>query len=147
SEEDYQSQRERNLVECPVCADSTIHKRLSAPRLNLLTSRLSGQSNHDNALTVGPESASLPESSALQPPHDAQKAAQMAWLNMVQHVIANTEDVGPDFAEEVRKMHYGETAERQIRGQVSLEETRSLLEEGIPVMPLTLPAALKGSVH
>jgi hypothetical protein len=66
---------------------------------------------------------------------------------MVQHVMANTEDVGQDFAEEARKMHYGETEERNIRGQISLEETHSLLEEGIPVMPLPLPAALKGSVH
>jgi hypothetical protein len=55
--------------------------------------------------------------------------------------------VGNGFAEEARKMHYGETEERNIRGQVSLEETHSLLEEGIPVMPLPLPAALKGSVH
>jgi hypothetical protein len=72
---------------------------------------------------------------------------QLAWLKMVQHVMANTEDVGQGFAEEARKMHYGETEERNIRGQVSMEETRSLLEEGIPVMPLPLPAALKGSVH
>lgn len=73
--------------------------------------------------------------------------SQAAWLHMVQHVIANTEDVGQDFAEEARKMHYGETEERNIRGQVSREETLSLLEEGIRVMPLPVPAALKGSVH
>ena len=73
--------------------------------------------------------------------------SQSAWLKMVQHVIANTEDVGPGFAEEARKMHYGETEERSIRGQVSREETISLLEEGINVLPLPIPAALKGSVH
>jgi hypothetical protein len=66
---------------------------------------------------------------------------------MVQHVVANTEDVGQGFAEAARKMHYGETEERNIRGQVSMEETRLLLEEGIAVMPLPMPAALKGSVH
>ena len=119
SEDDYQSQRVSNLVECPVCGDNTIHKMPSAPRLNLLTSRI-----------------------------DAFPAeAQVAWLKMVQHVIANTEDVGQSFAEEARKMHYGETEERSIRGQVSAEEGRSLLEEGIPVLPLPMPAALKGSVH
>ena len=72
---------------------------------------------------------------------------QAAWLKMVQHVMANTEDVGAGFAEEARKMHYGETEERNIRGQVSIEETRALLEEGISVMPLPLPAALKGPIH
>ena len=35
SEDDFQSQRERGLVQCPMCADSHIEKRLSAPRLNL----------------------------------------------------------------------------------------------------------------
>jgi hypothetical protein len=44
-------------------------------------------------------------------------------------------------------MHYGESEERNIRGQVTAEEGQSLLEEGIPVMPLPMPAALKGSVH
>lgn len=143
SEDDYQSQRERNLVECPICADNTIHKRLSAPRLNLLTSRLEPQppvaepALRSQALVPLEETVSTPVA----------EEAQLAWLKMVQHVVANTEDVGQGFAEEARKMHYGETEERNIRGQVSTEETRSLLEEGIPVMPLPMPAALKGSVH
>ncbi len=142
SEDDYQSQRSRDLVECPVCGDITVHKMLSAPRLNLLTSRLD----------AAPSQASedKPEMSAVATPEagvPASLESQAAWLHMVQHVIANTEDVGQDFAEEARKMHYGETEERNIRGQVSREETLSLLEEGIRVMPLPVPAALKGSVH
>lgn len=36
SEQTYQSQRERNLIECPVCGSASVHKKLSAPRLNLL---------------------------------------------------------------------------------------------------------------
>ena len=58
-----------------------------------------------------------------------------------------TEDVGGQFAEEARKMHYGETPERAIRGQVSREETSALIEEGIQVMPLPMPAAIKGPVQ
>jgi hypothetical protein len=73
--------------------------------------------------------------------------AQQAWMHMVQHVLSNTEDVGGQFAEEARKMHYGETPERAIRGQVSREETSALLEEGIQVMPLAMPAAIKGPVQ
>lgn len=142
SEDDYQSQRSRDLVECPVCGDITVHKMLSAPRLNLLTSRLDAvptqglEDNRDLPVAATPE-ANVPPS----------LESQAAWLHMVQHVIANTEDVGQGFAEEARKMHYGETEERNIRGQVSREETLSLLEEGIRVMPLPVPAALKGSVH
>jgi hypothetical protein len=72
---------------------------------------------------------------------------QQAWLQMVKHVLTHTEDVGGQFAEEARKMHYGETPERAIRGQVSREETSALLEEGIQVMPLPMPAAIKGPVQ
>ena len=66
---------------------------------------------------------------------------------MVRHVMANTVDVGTQFAEEARKIHYGETEQKQIRGQVSAEETRELLEEGIPVLPLPIPEALKGPLQ
>ena len=66
-------------------------------------------------------------------------------MKMVKHVIANTEDVGQNFAEEARKMHYGESEERSIRGQASMEETQDLLEEGIEVMPV--PDALKGGLQ
>ena len=72
---------------------------------------------------------------------------QEAWMKMVKHVIANTEDVGQNFAEEARKMHYGESEERNIRGQASMEETQDLLEEGIEVMPLPVPDALKGGLQ
>ena len=69
---------------------------------------------------------------------------QAAWMKMVRHVMANTEDVGAQFAEEARRIHYGETEERAIRGQTSAEEAMELLEEGIGVLPLALPEAAGG---
>ena len=72
---------------------------------------------------------------------------QAAWLKMVRHVMEHTVDVGEQFAEEARKIHYGESEQRQIRGQVSLQESRELIEEGIPVMPLPIPEALKGPLQ
>jgi hypothetical protein len=68
---------------------------------------------------------------------------QAAWLKMVRHVMANTEDVGEKFAEEARRIHYGESEERGIRGKASQEETEALIEEGISVVPLPVPKALK----
>ena len=70
-----------------------------------------------------------------------------AWMKLVQHVLQNTDDVGTGFAEEARKIHYGEKPERNIRGQVSPAESQSLMEEGIPVVSLPMPAAFKGPVH
>lgn len=123
SEDDFQSQLTRGLVECPVCGDTAVAKKLSAPRLNL--------------------GASVPAESPKREVAAVDPQLQAAWMKMVRHVLANTEDVGGRFAEEARRIHYGETAERNIRGQASREETESLLEEGIAVMPLPIPKALK----
>jgi len=68
---------------------------------------------------------------------------QAALLKMVRHVVANTEDVGASFPEEARKMHYGETGHRNIRGQASPQETEALLDEGIAVLPLPMPESVK----
>ena len=131
SHDDYQSQRGRGLVACPVCNDAEVTKMPSAPRLNL---------GHDAS-----NAAPMPLATA-----PAQDVAQMtpqqmhaAWMKMVRHVMANTEDVGTKFAEEARKIHYGESDQRNIRGQASREETEALLDEGIDILPLPVPAGLK----
>lgn len=130
SENDYLSQRERSLVECPVCGDAAITKRLSAPRLNL------GR--------VGPETAVTDE---VVSPVGLDQSLQAAWMAVARRIVATTEDVGNQFAEEARKIHYGETAERGIRGKASSEETAALQEEGIAVLSLPLPEALKGPLQ
>lgn len=75
---------------------------------------------------------------------DPAHALQAAYLQLARRIVSETEDVGERFAEEARKIHYGETEERGIRGQASREETEALMEEGIAVMPLPLPEGLKG---
>jgi hypothetical protein len=129
SEDDFQSQRARGLVTCPLCADAAITKKLSAPRLNLSTGHHT-QETHAQA------------SQAADPAQ-----LQAALLNMVRHVVANTEDVGASFPEEARKMHYGETEQRNIRGQASAQETEALLDEGISVLPLPMSESLKETLQ
>ncbi|MEN9329990.1 MAG: hypothetical protein RLZZ484_1178 [Pseudomonadota bacterium] len=144
SEEDFQGQLSRGLVECPLCGDRDITKKLSAPRLNLATLR--GDKPIEPA-TLAPAAAESNAPSSQEVASLAPQQLQAAWLQMVQHVMANTEDVGEKFADEARKIHYGESQERNIRGQASREETEALQEEGIAVMPLPIPAALKGPVQ
>lgn len=48
----------------------------------------------------------------------------------------NFDDEGTDFADTVRRMHYGITEGRNVYGRSSIEELKELSEEGIPVMPL-----------
>jgi hypothetical protein len=129
SEDDFQGQLARGLVECPLCGDTGISKMLSAPRLNLGASQ--PPSVPQNQQVVNMPDASL----------------QAAWMKMVRHVMTNTEDVGERFPEEARKIHYGESENRGIRGQASREETEALLEEGIGVLPLPIPKALKETLQ
>ena len=65
------------------------------------------------------------------------KTIAMAMLRQLRaHVVANFEDVGTRFPEEARRIHYGESEEREIYGRATLEEAKELLEEGISVRPL-----------
>jgi hypothetical protein len=130
SETDFQDQQGRGLVECPVCANANITKMLSAPRLNFGSGRDVVEPARNVALTAG-----------------TAPSLQSVWMAVAQHIVANTDDVGEQFAEEARKMHYGETAERGIRGKASRAETESLIDEGIVVMPLELPEFLKGQLQ
>jgi hypothetical protein len=72
---------------------------------------------------------------------------QSAWMRALRHMMKNTEDVGERFPEEARRIHYGEVAERGIRGRASREDADALREEGIEVMAVPVPAALKGPVQ
>jgi hypothetical protein len=131
SEKDFQDQLARGLVECPLCADKAVQKMPSAPRLNLSTSR-------ELAVTQPAQQdvASVPT------PSESQQM-QAAYLKLMRHLLANTEDVGERFVAEARSMHEGIAPERPIRGQATREETLELLEEGINVLPLPIPKALK----
>jgi len=146
SEDDFQSQLARGLVECPLCGDRQITKQLSAPRLNLSTSRgereVAAPKAEVAAQPAAPTATAAQDVTSMSPAQ-----VQAAWLQAVHHVMANTEDVGSRFAEEARKMHYGESEERGIRGQATPAQTRDLLEEGISVLPLPIPDALKGPVQ
>ena len=79
---------------------------------------------------------------------DGQPQAPLTWIDTDgEHLLVNTEDVGQRFAEEARRIHYGETAQRGIRGQASPEEREALKDEGIETMALPVPAALRGPVQ
>ena len=133
SEDDFQSQKARALVLCPMCGDSQIDKRLSAPRLNLGASA--------PAVRPAAESSSTPAAAP------SRQALQAAWLRMSRELIAKTEDVGARFADEARRMHHGEIEERAIRGQASVEDAVALIEEGIGVLPLALSDGAKETLQ
>ena len=160
SEDDFQSQLIRGLVQCPLCGNAEITKKLSAPRFNLgkaIAPTLAGETaaastNEVTALAVAAASSTelvakpSQKGQAVQRPNLSPEAAevmQAAWMEVAKHVMANTEDVGSSFASEARKIHYGEADERAIRGQATSDQTMELIEEGIDVMPMPIPESLK----
>jgi hypothetical protein len=171
SEDDFQNQLARNLVQCPMCGNAEITKKLSAPRFNLGKSAapsletaeksksesktasqqaVASEKDTQNAAISTELAVRSPRSNQTQQlaqrpnlPPEVAEAMQAAWLEVAKHVMANTEDVGSSFASEARKIHYGEADERAIRGQATPDQTMELLEEGIDVMPMPIPESLK----
>jgi hypothetical protein len=144
SEDDFLDQNGRGLIECPMCADRVVTRLPSAPRLNLSGAR------EPAAPPPKPDSARPAGSGAVSPAPQGTPAAadlQALWMQVVRHAIENTDDVGERFAEEARRIHYGEAESRGIRGQATPEERHELLEEGIEVLALPIPTALKGPVQ
>jgi hypothetical protein len=127
SGEDFETQSGQGLVECPLCGDKVIERLPTAPRLNVMALR-----EAPNTATAGP---------------DAGTQLQTLWMRAVRHMMDHTEDVGERFPEEARRIHYGEVEERGIRGRASREDADALREEGIEVMALPVPAALKGPLQ
>ena len=121
SEDDFAAQSARAGIACPLCGSTEISRLPSAPRLNV---------GRHAAAAAGPEQGTA-------------MTLQSQWLRVVRQVMSSTEDVGDRFAEEARRIHYGEVEERGIRGQATPAEREDLREEGIEVMPLPLPDILK----
>lgn len=118
--EAFETQAKRGFVECTTCGSSKVEKQLMAPRISAKSNRKAG---------TQPMVAAAPADPRLQ------QMMQMV-RELRRHVEENAENVGDRFAEEARKIHYGETEERGIYGHATHDEARSLLEEGIEVHPL-----------
>lgn len=157
SADDLAGQRARGLLSCPVCGVHEVERRPSAPRLNVsalkadrlgvppaaVPAALHAQPVRPGEPGTAPDVATAPE----QAQAAAVQALQAQYLQAVRQVLAHTEDVGERFVEEVRGMHHGDLPERAIRGQATPDERRALAEEGIEVMSLPIPEALKGPLQ
>lgn len=151
-EDDLVKQTQSGLLTCPICGDAQIQRLPSAPRLNLgavapATEPVASAENSNPVVSSSQTSDLRPVVSDASHADASKQAMQTLWLQAVQHVMAHTTDVGDRFPEEARRIHYGEEPHRPIRGQASQEEVAALHEEGIELMALPIPAALKGPVQ
>jgi hypothetical protein len=125
SSADYEDQRQRGLLTCPICEDKEIGKAVMAPRL--------GSGVVEHAPPAMPVAAAAPN------PAPEMKAMLAAMAKLQAKMLEKSEWVGRRFADEARAIHLGETDHRTIHGEATPAEAVALAEEGIGVMPLPLP--------
>ncbi|MBV1900184.1 MAG: DUF1178 family protein [Kordiimonadaceae bacterium] len=134
----YEDQVLAGLVTCPFCDSAQISKAPMAPNVATKSNRKADLCPPKNL------PAEMPPTEPVARPQADSKLAELVqetekMLDKVRtHVTENCDYVGDNFAEEVRKIHYGESQERGIYGESTKEETVELLEEGIDVLPLPM---------
>jgi hypothetical protein len=126
---DFASQNERQLVSCPSCGSAHVERVPSATRANL------------GAQAPKPEKK--PEKTPDMEGKDPFAIAQMLYSRMLDELITKSEDVGKQFPDEARRIHYKEAPARAIRGQATQEEHQELVDEGIPVLRVPVPPSDK----
>ena len=132
----FDEQRKQGLIACPHCGNLDVQRALMAPAIGRKSNR-----SEEPVMQSQEGQNSGPASSAPAPPivlPDSEAAAQVAaMVQKIRSEIETTCDyVGPDFAEEARKIHYGEADARGIYGEATLNEAQELVEEGIEVAAL-----------
>lgn len=129
SAESFEDQLARELVRCPVCHSAQVTRRVSAPHLNLGSLRADPPLAEAQRLPAGRAEVAAPSGGQL-----ARMQAEV--LRQLRTIVRETDNVGARFAEEARRMHYGEIDERPIRGTATAQECQDLSEEGISIMPI-----------
>ena len=136
----FESQQEAGFLTCPVCGSADVRRALMAP--NLASPKTRKTDLAEQQPSAQPEPQPQPQApqqaSAALPPAAAHKMQElMSEMRALQTKIREEcRDVGYDFADEARKIHYGEVEPEGIYGQATAEEREALDEEGIEIMDM-----------
>jgi hypothetical protein len=125
---DYEAQKARGLVSCPLCGASDVAKAPMAPAV--------GAKSNAQASTA-------PELFSADP--ERVKAMLAAAAAVQKQLLESSEGVGDRFTDEARAIHLGEAEARAIHGRATREQADSLIADGIPVAPLPFPVADPGT--
>lgn len=137
----FESQQASGFLTCPVCGSAEVRRALMAPNLASPKTRktdLAEQPVATPSPKADPQPQAAPPAAASLPPEAAQKmqALMMQMRELQSKIKSECRDVGDDFADEARKMHYGESEPEGIYGHATPEEREALDEEGIEIMDI-----------
>ena len=114
----FESQKKRKLINCPNCESSKIKKTLVAPNV--------GKKSNSKKIT--------------------NKKTIASNINKIKKIVEDNFDyVGDQFAEEAKKIKYGETEDRPIYGEATIEQTKELIDEDISITPLPFQSSKKNN--
>ena len=114
----FESQKKRKLINCPNCESSKIKKTLVAPNLG----KKSNSKKTTNKKTIASN------------------------INKIKKIVEENFDyVGDQFTEEAKKIKYGETEDRPIYGEATIEQTKELIDENISITPLPFQSSKKNN--
>ncbi|NVK33019.1 MAG: DUF1178 family protein [Rhodobacteraceae bacterium] len=147
---DFERQCEMKLVSCPVCGSEDIQKTLMAPAVATSRSKEGRAANIAEEQSETSVPSPTPAAPAGAPVQGQSKGPQSALMSLNdeqrqilddlktlrEKMTSGSDYVGKEFASEARKIHYGETTERNIYGETTKEDAEALLEEGIAILPL-----------
>jgi hypothetical protein len=123
--DDYAEQAANGLLSCPVCSSAEICK---VPTASHVRTQMAPSAKND------------------QPTAERMPDQVQALQALRQYIGENFADVGSGFPEEARKIHYGESEPRNIRGVASHDEFKALRDEGVEVRALP-PILDKGKLN
>jgi len=114
----FESQKKRKLINCPNCESSKIKKTLVAPNVG----KKSNSKKTTNKKTIASN------------------------INKIKKIVEDNFDyVGDQFTEEAKKIKYGETEDRPIYGEATIEQTKELIDEDISITPLPFQSGKKNN--
>tara|TARA_B100001287_G_scaffold39780_1_gene28926 strand:+ start:1976 stop:2353 length:378 start_codon:yes stop_codon:yes gene_type:complete len=116
-------QAKRKLLTCPVCGSTQVSKALMAPRINKsknVSHSMAGDTSPSKGINVSRQNEEL----------------RKKLKELRTEIEQNCDYVGNQFAEEARKIHYGEVEEKSIYGEASLEDAKKLVDEGVDFTPI-----------
>jgi hypothetical protein len=135
STDDYEGQRKRGLVSCPLCGSGEVAKAVMAPAVGAKGNQLPAQVRSPSAAVAaqgGPMQGGMPAPAEM-------KAMLTALAQAQAKALEGSEHVGKRFAEEARAIHEGDAPERIIHGEATPAEAKALAEDGVPVAHLPFP--------
>ena len=114
----FESQKKRKLINCPNCESSKIKKTLVAPNV--------GKKSNAKKTSI--------------------KKTMASNINKIKKIVEDNFDyVGDQFTEEAKKIKYGETEDRPIYGEATIEQTKELIDEDISITPLPFQSSKKNN--